>query len=1095
MTTVCPTCGKCFQHLLKHTSQSTRCRISGLPSLSISPESTSIFPFQTNNGGNGKTHDGNGGQKLPPRIAHEQEDTSAVSFPNSHQVFDDSDFIYLDSLEVSDDVSSTTSDVTENRHIETLLDQLVQQDPHVLPGGVDPPLPAINIPITCPPPVCGISLFSPSEMSYLRILSYCDDHGCPRYFFDGLMKLLWDEAIKNQFHLKQKAPRRETLLRRVSKVCEAPPPIAETVALENCTNQNGSNHLEYRRLPRDVAVMFRYDFLLQMMDLLSDAAIFGNLDNLDVNNNGSNPDCFGKFFRPDGGVYEVNSGSWYQHAYDNLITDPQNELLVPLIFYVDKTGTDSLQRHGVEPFMFTTSLINLKQRQSTRSWRVLCYVPELKGKSSAQSKVDNARLFGKHQRDYHKVLEKSLESLVMVQNNVVRAWVRLGDQLKLVRLFFPVAMIVNDGKSADMLCNRYGAYQRCGRISRACDASPNTCSSNYYACTYLMQANVDREQALALGLAAEEEPPQEITRQYHNVGSASESRMRQDMATKNLHAIAAHAVRNAFRNVCFGGDPRGIYGATPTDLMHAFNEGILKYCMKNIFEKIPPSRKARLDDVVDNVFRKQRSSLRRVFPRTNFVKGFSNLTLITASEWVGVCFTTFILTMLEQGQAILLPILNGVGEGEEYVDAPDSEDCSTDDDSDEDELANESGKATKSPKRLPCTLLELQQLLQALLCFHAWAKCTKTFDCSPRGVANMKHAIKVMLDQIKLYLPRVTGMGWNIQKFHDITHLPDDIVRFGSPQNTDAGSGERSLKYFAKLVASTSQKREGKFDAQVASRLHERSTISRAKRITDPLNEWESPKSQDVDDAEPVDDDQESAIIQTDFSSKKSRYAILFDELGTFHGTKWNGKDKASGHMEVHPLVVQWFKSNGKFTSPVHCWTEYKRDGNQFRAHPNFRSDGPWYDWVNILFDMEGNDDDSSSVSAAGSFFPAKILCFYNNPDNGNICALVHTCSEKEDADYAPICDEWFLEYAEQLVCTVTEEELANGQLHARRRKERLLFPVLRSVSVEAFGEPLFVVQEVPGVHESFVKAKTTKYYNRCIVVKNREEFWANEFC
>jgi hypothetical protein len=1031
--------------------------------------------------------------------------------------YQDDDWSYIEGcfdLIDEDDEESSCSDVTP-----TIQDDKIS-DPMVLPHEQDetsliPPNTSSNQPITSPPPTSGYNLFPPNEMSYLRILSYCDDHGCPLYFFDGLMKLLWEETKENRLNLSQKVPRRETLFRRISKVCMAPPPITEIVALENATNRNGANQLHYERLPRDVAVLFRYDFSLQIMDLLSDSAIFGSLDKLDVNK-GPNSDRFGMFRRDEPhSVFEVNSGQWYKHAYSHLIKDPENEFLMPLIFYVDKTGTDSLQRHGVEPLMFTTSIINLKQRQSTRSWRVLCYIPELKGKSSAQSQMDNTKLFGKHQRDYHKVVEKALESLVTVQNNVVKAWIRLGDQLKQVRLFFPVAMIVNDGKSADMLTNRYGTYQRCGRISHACDVSPENCASNYFSCSYLLQSDVDKLQALALGPAVEEgeellaAPSSRSAMRNRGViqSSTTEAKLQQDAESK-LRLISAHAVRNAFRNVCFGGDPRGIYGATPTDLMHAFNEGVLKYCMKEIFERIPPSKKARLDDVVDKVFRNQRSSLRNVFPRTNFVKGFSNLTLITASEWVGVCFTTFILSMLEQGQNILLPILNGYGDAKaDYIgdiEALSDEEEGSDSDSTDASDNNQTKQNMKGvQKRLPCTLVELQQLLQALLCFHAWAKRSSSFDCSKNGIKRMKYAIQIMLNQIKRYLPRVTGMGWNIQKFHDITHLPEDICRFGSPQNTDAGSGERSLKYFAKEVASTSQKREGKFLGQVAKRLHQKATILRAKRITDPIYEWE-----------PLGDGKEAIQDKTyknglaDFSgnasvnptpclsSTKARYIILFDTNGDYQGTKWNGSEKSNGHMEIHPLIIQWFINNQReqlFRMPVLCWTEYTNHyGNRLRAHPNFRSDGPWYDWANVLFG-EGEDDEQSVLES--QFYPSKILCFYIDPVSGESCALVHTCHEREDPDYAPICDEWFLEYVEEVVTVASEEQLPNGSMQSKRRKERHLFPVIRSVSVHSLAEPLFVIQEIPGVHESFVKSETTKYHNRCIVVKNREESWANEFC
>ena len=34
---------------------------------------------------------------------------------------------------------------------------------------------------------------------------------------------------------------------------------------------------------------------------------------------------------------------------------------------------------------------------------------------------------------------------------------------------------------------------------------------------------------------------------------------------------------------CFFGDIQGIYGATPTDLMHVLQLGIMKYCLSTLF--------------------------------------------------------------------------------------------------------------------------------------------------------------------------------------------------------------------------------------------------------------------------------------------------------------------------------------------------------------------------------------------------------------------------------------------------------------------------------------------------------------------------------
>jgi hypothetical protein len=218
-------------------------------------------------------------------------------------------------------------------------------------------------PIFVPGPNVGYELFSKLELSCLRILIYCNHNGCSRLFYNELMTKIFQEVSSNKLDLLMKLPSRQTLLHKVFSKCPTPPPIEETIPLENVTYNNNADICNYVCGPPDFVELYRFDFSLQLMDLLANHAIFSSLDNLDVNRSTATSQ-FSKFQRNDNKVYEVNSGSWYQNAYNHLIKDPNNEFLLPLILYIDKTGTDALQRHSLEPITFTTSIINWKKRQT-----------------------------------------------------------------------------------------------------------------------------------------------------------------------------------------------------------------------------------------------------------------------------------------------------------------------------------------------------------------------------------------------------------------------------------------------------------------------------------------------------------------------------------------------------------------------------------------------------------------------------------------------------------------------------------------------------------------------------------------------------------
>ena len=84
-------------------------------------------------------------------------------------------------------------------------------------------------------------------------------------------------------------------------------------------------------------------------------------------------DSFAKYESPNGILAEVNSGFWYQQAYNNMIKDPNNEFLMPIIFAMDKTISSPDNLH-VYLIMFTTSIFKRHIRNKSIAWKPLGYI-------------------------------------------------------------------------------------------------------------------------------------------------------------------------------------------------------------------------------------------------------------------------------------------------------------------------------------------------------------------------------------------------------------------------------------------------------------------------------------------------------------------------------------------------------------------------------------------------------------------------------------------------------------------------------------------------------------------------------------------------
>ena len=106
------------------------------------------------------------------------------------------------------------------------------------------------------------------------------------------------------------------------------------------------------------------------------------------------------------------------------------------------------------------------------------------------------------------------------------------------------------------------------------------------------------------------------------------------------------------RCIQFGLDPRNIWGANPVDLMHAFQSGILMYLVKMVLDKLSTKKQVELDRLVHRLFHCLRSNERQTYPRMNFTKGFSKLSMLTSDEWAGKLFVILIILHTEDGRKL-----------------------------------------------------------------------------------------------------------------------------------------------------------------------------------------------------------------------------------------------------------------------------------------------------------------------------------------------------------------------------------------------------------------------------------------------------------
>jgi hypothetical protein len=199
-----------------------------------------------------------------------------------------------------------------------------------------------------------------------------------------------------------------------------------------------------------------------------------------------------------------------------------------------------------------------------------------------------------------------------------------------------------------------------------------------------------------------------------------------------------------------------------------------------------------------------------------------------------------------------------------------------------------------------------------------------------------------------------------------------------------------------------------------------------------------------------------------------------------------------SDALVVSFLGKQWETLVGGSTTTLDCYTEFlHQDGVIFWAHPNYREEGPWYDWATVRF--------AGAESGEEGDFPCRILLFYEKMEETS------ESSSGEDTDVNGRSTN------QSSIHVIVQATTYRGQVldHADRTRRNKLqqshlctrwlldsdkardgtsIPRLYSVPVDAIQENILVVEEEPGLCESWVG-------NRCIWhVKDRQTQWSHMF-
>ena len=450
------------------------------------------------------------------------------------------------------------------------------------------------------------------ESCSFELMRLLDKAGSPRYLYDEVKALL-NKQSKNGFHISE-AMSREVLMKSLYHRFACP-------------------QVERRKVSSyDV---YKFPFVGMLQDLLdncgSDIHIIENIPGKSDQNISLATKS------------ELWNSSWMADTFRNCQTyknfNKEKDIMLPLILYMDKTGTDALQRYSLEPVLFTTAAIYREAREKDRSWRHLGFIPPLAKSDHGTDTYDQNQL-----QLYHDLLAVLLEDLILAQKNPPVVTIERNGEKKQLIARLPVMIVMGDQKSQDTLCGRKHANSGgAGRVHRSCMCSYITVDDAAHQCVDVCSKTI--KNLIASSLTSTDEFIK-IADRHVKVCNTKEKKVienylkrQQQMNSQILqYPFTQHALRNAFDEVDFGSWNSGIFTATFDDFMHSTESGLFEYIGDLVFDGLTKTEKVDLEVVIRKFLLSARSSVRSNYPRWRLTEGFSNQTRITCGEKVGSIF-------------------------------------------------------------------------------------------------------------------------------------------------------------------------------------------------------------------------------------------------------------------------------------------------------------------------------------------------------------------------------------------------------------------------------------------------------------------------
>jgi len=149
------------------------------------------------------------------------------------------------------------------------------------------------------------------------------------------------------------------------------------------------------------------------------------------------------------------------------------------------------------------------------------------------------------------------------------------------------------------------------------------------------------------------------------------------------------------------------------------------------------------------------------------------------------------------------------------------------------------------------------------------------------------------------------------------------------------------------------------------------------------------------------------------------------------------------------------------------CFTEHKRNGSIFRAHPSYHSTLPWHDWA--VFEWELTDPTTGAVLPGKQWVPGQTYCFVDLRDiSSDQHTPVGVTEDGEEMTVAPPVTPGLCAIVNSLISDLHHDKSHMFNLGNRDMEDDGSMS-LRLVDVNAIQDTCFVVENTGNEEEAEV--------------------------